>query len=205
VKVPRGPRPVSDRLLARLGVVLCSGCGSRMTVGHSHGGRYRSYRCPDTGECDRRVAISAPAVEQAVVQATREFLDGVVGVRSMRQHVRDAQGRLEKAQETLDALIAMLDPLEPAARDRLAAATAERDAARETVLDVLWDDYDEVLLLAQDWDRLSIENQRRAIRAVVRAAVVMPLERRGQDPRERVEVKFWTTELFDRGLPTDLT
>jgi len=29
--VPRGPKPKSDRLLARLGVLRCGSCGSRLS------------------------------------------------------------------------------------------------------------------------------------------------------------------------------
>jgi hypothetical protein len=62
-RVSRGRRAKSERLLARLGVLRCGTCGARMIVGTAHHGRYFLYRCPPTGDCPRRVTISADIVE----------------------------------------------------------------------------------------------------------------------------------------------
>ena len=45
--VPRGPRPTSERLLARLGVLRCATCEARMVVGttRQQGRSYSFYRC----------------------------------------------------------------------------------------------------------------------------------------------------------------
>jgi hypothetical protein len=52
VKTPRGTRPKSDRILARLGVLRCETCGSRMVVGtHTQNDRfYPFYRCASPRE-----------------------------------------------------------------------------------------------------------------------------------------------------------
>jgi hypothetical protein len=46
IRAPRGRRSKSDRLLARLGLLRCATCGSRMVVGSSNHGAYPVYRCP---------------------------------------------------------------------------------------------------------------------------------------------------------------
>ena len=78
VSVPRGRRAKSERLLARLGVLRCGSCGSRMVVGTSQG-KYGLYRCPPVGDCQQRVTISADVAERAVVGAVRELLEGIEG------------------------------------------------------------------------------------------------------------------------------
>ena len=59
--VSRGRQAKSDRLLARLGVLRCGTCGSRMVI-NTHTG---SYRCGDTSAngCARRAAVQADVVE----------------------------------------------------------------------------------------------------------------------------------------------
>ena len=79
LRLPRGRRPKSERLLARLGVLRCATCGSRMVVGYRttrDGKRYEHYRCPPVGDCPQRVTVAAEMVEQAVEQETRRRLSG---------------------------------------------------------------------------------------------------------------------------------
>ena len=80
MEVPRGRRPKSERLLARLGVLRCGTCGARMVVGfrtdRRYGRRYDFYRCPPVGDCPRRVTISADVVEQKIVEAVKTLLSG---------------------------------------------------------------------------------------------------------------------------------
>jgi site-specific DNA recombinase len=55
-----------SRLLS--GIVKCSGCGSRMTVGR-RGNGHINYRCPEghtDGLCKRPVSISAPLLEELI-------------------------------------------------------------------------------------------------------------------------------------------
>ena len=77
MRSPRGRRPKSERLLARLGVLRCGTCGARMVVGSSNFGQYWIYRCPPIGDCPQRVTISAEAVEARVIEAVQQLLDDV--------------------------------------------------------------------------------------------------------------------------------
>jgi site-specific DNA recombinase len=104
----RGPRQRSDRLLARIDVLRCASCGSRMIVGtqRQHGRSYPFYRCGRVREdCAERPAISAVLVEQLVTDAVQHALDGVVGRASAGQDAIEAEGVLERAQADLDAAI----------------------------------------------------------------------------------------------------
>src|SRR5437764_6631977 len=67
--VSRGRQAKSARLLARLGVLRCGSCGSRMVINSYTG----SYRCGDTSAnpCQRRAAVKADRVEEMVLDAVR--------------------------------------------------------------------------------------------------------------------------------------
>lgn len=174
--VPRGRKSPSERLLARLGVLRCGSCGSRMVVSsqRQHGKRYPLYRCPTTGDCRRRMAIGAELVERIVVGKVREVLADVEGRASAEQGAREAEAALEYAQAQLDALIELLDPLEPAAAKRLAAATTKRDAAQAEVDRLAGTRTSISVTAAADWDRLSLDARRALIRATVTRVVVAP-------------------------------
>jgi hypothetical protein len=172
-RVTRGRKPKSDRLLARLGVLRCAGCEARMTVGSSNSGRYAVYRCPATSVCSQRVTISAPLIEGLVVDAVKERIADVEGRASAEQKATGAAAELERAQEELDALIGLLDPFEPAARVRLAAATAKRDEARERA-STLGGTGASLRITVADWDRLTRDERRALIRATVERVDVSP-------------------------------
>jgi Recombinase zinc beta ribbon domain len=101
--VPRGRKPKSERLLARLDVLRCGSCGSRMVVGSSNHRQYAIYRCPPTGDCERRVTISAEMVEELVTSAVRAALANAEGRASAESNLHDAEVALELAQGALDA------------------------------------------------------------------------------------------------------
>jgi Recombinase zinc beta ribbon domain len=69
--VSRGRQAKSQRLLARLGVLRCGTCGSRMVI-NSYSG---NYRCGDTSadRCQRRAAVKAERVEAMVLDALRAY------------------------------------------------------------------------------------------------------------------------------------
>ena len=69
--VSRGRQAKSERLLARLGVLRCGTCGSRMVINSDSG----SYRCGDTSanRCQRRAAVKADRVEEIVLNAIRAY------------------------------------------------------------------------------------------------------------------------------------
>ena len=175
VSVPRGRRAKSERLLARLGVLRCDSCGARMVVGSSNHGRYWIYRCPPTGDCERRVTISAEAVEQIVVDRVRAALADAEGRASVEDNAREAEAQLERAEANLKDAIRTFDGWnEQAAVDRLAELRTVRDRAQERV-DHLGGHRSVVTInAAEDWDRLSLDARRALIRATVAEVRVAP-------------------------------
>ncbi|MGI8803680.1 MAG: recombinase family protein, partial [Solirubrobacteraceae bacterium] len=135
MKVSRGRRAKSDRLLARLGVLRCGTCDARMVVGSAVSGRYFVYRCPPNGGCSRHVTISAEVVEALVVAAVRAGLDGCFGFRAAQDNVREARVALQSAQSDLDSVIRMLADFtnELAAKERLVELRRVHDLAQERV------------------------------------------------------------------------
>lgn len=63
MRSPRGRHAKSERLLARLGVLRCATCGSRMVIGSTdqNGKRHYFYRCPPIGDCPA-ASPSAPSL-----------------------------------------------------------------------------------------------------------------------------------------------
>jgi len=176
VKAPRGRRAKSDRLLARVGVLRCGSCGSRMVVGTSNNGGYHLYRCPPTGDCQRRVTISAELVEGVVTDAVREALKDAEGRASAEHNAQDAARALGRAQADLDAAFRAFAGFEDeaAARARLADLRVARDAAQEQ-LDQLGGARASITISANlDWDRLTLDERRDLIRATVERVAVAP-------------------------------
>jgi DNA invertase Pin-like site-specific DNA recombinase len=189
VRVSRGRRAKSERLLARLGVLRCGTCGARMVVGTSNNSSYWIYRCPPVGDCERRVTISAEIVEQVVVERVRGALADVQGRASVEDNARDAELQLERAQANLNAALRAFDGFdEQAAVDRLAELRTIRDQAQERV-DHLGGHRSVVTInAARDWDRLSPDARRALIRATVAEVRVAPAS--GGSPADRVTVEL---------------
>jgi DNA invertase Pin-like site-specific DNA recombinase len=192
VRAPRGRRAKSDRLLARAGILRCGSCGARMVVGTANRSRYFVYRCPPTSDCTQRVTVSAERVEQYV---ERVFLAGMrrITARGTRppQELAESAEQAARAQAELEALIDMLDPLEPAARKRLVAATEKRDRARAALQQArgLAEVSDELLSvdLEQDWHTMRVEDRRRLLTAGLDRVLVAPGRR---SIEERAEVHW---------------
>lgn len=178
--VPRGRRPKSERLLSRLGILRCATCGARMVTGTTKQGRrkteYTFYRCPPVGDCPRRVAISAPTAEQVVIDAVKEILQGVQGAASADTGIDQARAELERIENELDAAVRAFTGLDDvdAVRDRLVTLRDERDAARDRLDDLRATVLPAVTLTADDWELLTLSEQRELIRAVVERAEVSP-------------------------------
>jgi site-specific DNA recombinase len=172
--VPRGRRAASDRLLARLGVLRCGSCGARMIIGTSNG-TYASYRCPPTGDCRNRLAVSADIAERVVTERVRAALDEIEGHASAEANVLQAEQALEHAQSSLDAALRVFDGFEePAARDRLLELRDTRDAA-QVHLDQVGGPQPAVTLNgSKDWEQLTLAERRALIRATVGRVVVGP-------------------------------
>ncbi len=175
VAVPRGRRAKSDRLLARLGVLRCGTCDSRMVVGTSQG-QYGLYRCPPVSDCPRRVTISAEVAERTVVEAVQELLAGIEGRASVEGGVIEAADEFQRRQDALEAAIRAFAGLEDeqAARERLQQLRAERDEARERHDDLLAASAPAITVSAGDWALLTLDERRALIRAVIARAVVSP-------------------------------
>jgi site-specific DNA recombinase len=110
-RVSRGRQAKSDRLLARLGVLRCGTCGSRMVINSDSG----SYRCGDTSanRCRRRAAVKADRVEAMVLDAVRAYWATPDARRrgSRRQQIREADEAIERANAGLDDTIRQLGAL----------------------------------------------------------------------------------------------
>lgn len=208
-RAPRasGRRPPSDRLLARLGVLRCSSCDSRMVVArggvaprrsyepgfglHVHRGRepLATYRCPPNNDCDRHVSIAAYVAEAAVVEAV---LAALRGVQARAGRASDGAGArtLEAAQARLDRArrVAELADDEVEAAARIRELRDERDAARAR-LDEERGAGELALAGPQAFVDAGRETRRRVIAEVVEAAYVEP-SRPGGRPEERVKVKL---------------
>jgi DNA invertase Pin-like site-specific DNA recombinase len=182
MKVPRGRKSKSDRLLARLGVLRCGSCDARMVVGTSNNSSYYIYRCPPTGDCTRRVTISARLVEEVVVDEVQRLIADIRERVSTESVVEDAEGGYAEAQQKLDAAtrIALQSGVldEPAAIERLTTLREERDAAKDRYDRALSDEVTEsIVLSAEDWDVLTLEERRELVRAVIERVTVSPVGR----------------------------
>lgn len=175
---PRGRRPQSDRLLARLGILLCASCGSRMVVGSTRqqGKPYAMYRCPPTGDCKRRVTISADVAERTVAEEAQRLLAGLRGTASIEGGAEEAAREVDRRQADLDAAIRAFAGLEGegAARERLAELRTARDEAQARLEELAAASGPAVVVSAGDWDLLTLEERRALIRAVVAEATVAP-------------------------------
>ena len=186
-RVTRGRRAKSDRLLARLGVLRCGTCGARMIVGASHEGRYPFYRCPPTGDCPRRMALSAVLVEGLVVEKVRAHAVGVKGRASADRDAREAEAEAVRAQAALDSAIRAFTGLEgeAAALERLAELRRARDDARDRAHELGRRRSALVIDAAADWERLTLGERRAIVRATVARVTVLPGRGAG---RVRVEL-----------------
>jgi site-specific DNA recombinase len=189
MRSPRGRRAKSERLLARLGVLRCATCGSRLVIGSTGqaGRTYAFYRCVPSSDCPRRVTISADVAEQAVTTFVLEALDGMRGTASLDDGIADAERALATCETELDAAVRAFSGLDDVdtARERLAELRERRDSARIRLAELQDAAVPAIAVSATgDWDRLTIDEQRALIRAVVDRAEVSP--GRGSD---RVTVK----------------
>jgi DNA invertase Pin-like site-specific DNA recombinase len=179
--VPRGPRPTSERLLARLGVLRCATCEARMVVGttRQQGKSYSFYRCPPLHDCRRRVTIGADKAEQAVEAEVRRLVAGMKGKASGKTGAQQAAREYERRQAELDAAIEVVLgaglEAEASATERLAAFRQARDDALERLEELQGTDAPAIVLdAAVDWDSLSLEGRRGIIKAVLARALVAP-------------------------------
>jgi site-specific DNA recombinase len=176
--VPRGRMAPSTRLLARLGVLRCAGCGGRMTVGTNRNGIYPAYRCPGKGalDCDVRSSISATIAEEVIVAATRAAIADIDGEADGRGDRRHAEAELAAAEAALAGAISAFDGLGDlqATKDKLAQLGTVADDARERLERLGSEDVAIRVNGAEEWDQMTPDEQRDYIRATIKTAVVGP-------------------------------
>lgn len=192
ISLPRGRKPKSERLLARLGVLRCAACDGRMVVGTQtlSGRSYPFYRCGHAREdCDGRVTISAEKIEALVVDAVRAALSDAEGRASAQTNVRDAEAALEAAQSALDSALRVFAGFEDeaGARDRLGELRGQRDEAQARVEQLGGQRTSITITASTDWERLTTDEQRALIRATVARVTVGPGRR-----DERVTIQLFT-------------
>jgi site-specific DNA recombinase len=180
MRLPRGRRPKSERLLARLGVLRCETCGARMVVGttRQQGKTYSFYRCSPLGDCPRRVTVGADLVEDAVEQEVRRLLAGMKGRASAATGAKEAARELDRRQAELDfvtrTLVGSGLQTEVAAIERLTDLREARDEAALRVEELATFDTFLVLEADRDWCLLNLDERRALIRAVLESVSVAP-------------------------------
>jgi site-specific DNA recombinase len=179
-KVPRGPKPKSERLLARLGVLRCGSCDSRLSSAvMPQGGGYPIYRCGSTNDCSRHMVIKAELVEDKVVAWVKHHLAGLTGTASGAAGVSEAHAALERTQAALDAALRSFADAgligEPVAVETLDKLREARERAKERYDEAV--EANESLSIAVtvgDWDELSLEGRRDLIKATIHRVVIHP-------------------------------
>jgi hypothetical protein len=201
--VSRGRQTKSERLLARLGVLRCGTCGSRMVINSDSG----SYRCGDTSanRCRQRAAVKADRVEAMVLDAVRAYAAAADPSRrrSRGQQIREADEAIERANADLDDTIRQLGELgllgRPASQETLEKLTTALDDAHAARAR-LGDPRGSKIIGPDDIDRLRepakrLAAWRRLITDTVESVTVAPAmtadgrPSRLWDPR-RIDIRF---------------
>ncbi|MDQ3631756.1 MAG: recombinase family protein [Actinomycetota bacterium] len=193
MRIPRGPQPKSDRLLARLRVVRCGSCGSPLgTMVMRRQGDYPVYRCGSHNDCSEHVTIAAEITEAWVWERVKERLAGAQGSATGGDAAARLTGERDGAQERLDRAVRSLGSAgllgEPASVETLAELRAERDR-RQEALDELPPAAGATLTVPVD-DDLPDAVRRDLIRATVRAVRVAPSGRGGSRGVARLAIEF---------------
>jgi DNA invertase Pin-like site-specific DNA recombinase len=176
VRVPRGRRSKSERLLARLGVLRCASCGSAMQVGTSKG-TYALYKCPSLSDCEQRAAISAEKAEAEISEYVRGRLEGLRGSASLEDGLDAAERELEKVSAEIAATVEAFSGFDDvtAVREKMRALRERQDAAQERADHLRAASRPALTLEAhRDWDEISFEGRRDLIRAVLGRVDVSP-------------------------------
>jgi DNA invertase Pin-like site-specific DNA recombinase len=194
--VARGRPAKSDRLLARLGVLLCGSCGARMVANRgaspSHDrpqGHVPFYVCPDPkNTCPRRVTITATITEEAVWNAARNEAR-VQGRADPAVRAREAAAKADELETVYANLVDALTGREHVgnAKVKLDEAQTTAEAAR-AVATRLQSTHAAVTVDVDD-PRLTRDDRRGIIRRTIASVRVAPSN--GLTGAERL-----TVELF---------
>ena len=98
MRATRGRHAKSERLLARLGVLRCETCDSRMTVHStkSNGKRYEYFICGDV-LCSRRAMVAADVAEKFVLDEAKRLAENREGMATTDARVEAARVEAEDA------------------------------------------------------------------------------------------------------------
>jgi hypothetical protein len=151
-----------------------------MVVGtqRQNGRTYPFYRCGSVREdCAHRVTISAEMIERVVIEAVQAVLADDEGRASAADNARQATADLAAAQSALDDAISAFGTAgvmrEASTVERLAQLRAVRDDAQARA-DRLGGTSADLTVTVEDWDRLTTEERRSLIAAVVASVEVAP-------------------------------
>lgn len=181
VRVPQGRKAKSDRLLARLQVLRCGGCGRPMSAGSSvaNGVKYFNYRCSLAAhDCPDRQVISARIAEQYAERVVRESIADAEGHASAVTRARADAVAAERAdaelQGTLETFTAAGVLAEPGAVAQLAELREARDETRRQASRSAAAAGSKAISVGKDWDELTVAERRGLIRAIIRSITVSP-------------------------------
>jgi DNA invertase Pin-like site-specific DNA recombinase len=128
-----GPRPKSQALLARLGVLKCGNCGGGMTVNNA-GGFYRCQGSRLKG-CDAKASVRAHRVEAIAIEEVSAYVtnETIHGEASREARIRAADAKVKRADDALQGALRVLRDFqnEEGTVDTLNRLRAERKSAQD--------------------------------------------------------------------------
>jgi DNA invertase Pin-like site-specific DNA recombinase len=178
---PRGRQAKSHHLLARLGILVCGTCGSKLSIDIS-AGKYHFYRCK-SNDCGHKMTVSASLVESIVVETMHDAVTaeaehatlppfGVVD--RATENARNAQTALNRAEQELSDTLSVFTASgvmgEPAAVARLIQLREARDTAQATVDRI--GNPRRIHISFNDWTDLSLAKQREYITGVIETVTI---------------------------------
>ena len=190
---PRGRYAKSERLLARLDVLVCKTCGSRLVVHESRSSanaEYAYYRCGNRARCSAPVSVRCDEAEAFVSAAAIRLSASFKGTATAEVETEAARVEAEAAQADYDAAMRSFvgRESEPVAREVLDELEQARDAAVERHQRLRARSAPTVTVrTTADWDRLSFDGKRGVIRTTIARAVVGPGRGEGRiavEPRD---------------------
>jgi hypothetical protein len=168
-----------ERLLAHLDTLRCATCNRQMVLWHavdtrgSHTRDRWAYRCPPGGDCKDRPHVSAELLEEAIVAYLKTV--NVQGAVDVSDQLAAAEAAYHDAERRLANIVYVLtDHMDlDVAREKVDTARAARDGAFER-LQSLRVAANARGATAQDWDRMTLHQQRSLIRGTLQVILVGP-------------------------------
>jgi len=198
--LPRGRKAKSPRLLARLGILRCATCGSRMVIGSSHVS-WVTYRCGKSLDCTRSVNIMADTVDELVANEVRQVISEQYGRASADEAIHDAKAERDAAQERLEEAVEAFESIPKDLRKKkLAELTAEAETAQTAYKQIADTQAFAVEIDPEtDWDDLTMDEKRALIKANVESVIVAPAAN-GFKGADRVTIHFYAFRRDERAV-----